>query len=725
MRAPSTPAALAALAALGALATSALLATACSSPTLRTLGAADGDASTGVRDATVSMDAGASDGAPSDAPDARADGSDAAPDDGLQRILASPEPTRTWEGAIAVRTVGPVSAWTLDGVALASPTPKFPDLLLDTRRFADGEHTLSVHALVSEGLREFHGKVTFGNGPPSAPARSFAFTDLAPTIAIRTPAGPAQQDHLGAIAGDVDGDGDQDLFVWIPSLRSGRLYLQTSPLGFVAVAPELPFEVHAAGFGDLDGDGHAELVTAGNELHLFKFELGVGLVDVTDATGVAESLGARRDYKGVTLVDVDDDGLLDVVVARLDCTGTQSPNRILRNEGELHFADIAPAMGLDLPGANTFAFAVDRVGVDGALHVWPLQDSCQGAPLGLHYRFAEGPDLPVLIDAKAPKDNLAPMGGAVLDADHDGLLDELITGCVGNPVRRAPDFEESLGPYVGLDAFPDPDGHPITAWAMATLDADLDGLPDVYVTHNPSDPNGNGPGSRDALFWQRAPGHFRDVAQDVGLAGHQPCRSVQVTDLDGDGDADLLVGCAQSVRVLRNDLVDPRPGRTLALHGSLSNPDGVNSLIASPGGELRLVRGGGNPYAGGVGRETLRAPSGALTVTWPSGIVQRIDAGHGPLLDVYEPDVVSVTPRRVSASGPSPVLVRISPAALGDPAATVNVTASAGTFTTPMHREADGAWRGTLAAPSSVTTIVIQVTVGAQKLRVRPRVYVR
>jgi hypothetical protein len=717
MRAPSTLAASAASAVRVASAMSAaglLLATSCSSGGARS----DGD---GNAEDAAAFDATASDAASSDAP---GEAGDAPPDDGLDGVLVYPDPNRTWEGALLVRTGGPVSSWTLDGVPLVAPTPRYPELLLDTRHFADGEHALSIKALMGDGLREFHGKVTFGNGPPGGPALSGAFTDITSTIAIRIPASPALQDHLGAIAADVDGDGDQDLFVWAPYLRSGKLYLQTGPLEFVASGADLGVEIHAAGFGDLDGDGRPELVTAGNELHVLKVTAGA-FVDVTDAAGVAELPGARRDYKGVTLVDVDDDGLLDVVVARLDCTGTQSPNRILRNEGDLHFVDIAPAMGLDLPGANTFAIAVDRVGTDGALHVWPYQDSCQGAPLGLHYRFAEGADLPVLIDAKAPKDNIAPMGGTVIDADHDGLVDELIAGCVSSPLRRAPDFEGSLGPYVGLDAFPDPEGHFITSWSMATLDADLDGLPDVYATHNPSDPLGNGNGSRDALFRQRAPGHFRDVAQDVGLAGYQPCRSVQVADLDGDGDGDLLVGCTQSVRVLRNDLVDPSPGRTLALHGSLSNPDGVNALIASPTGELRLVRGGGNPYAGGTSRESLRAPTGTLTITWPSGIVQRVDAGPGPLLDVFEPDVVSVTPRRVLASAPAPVQIRISPSALGDPAATVTVTASAGTFTTPMHLEADGAWRGTLAPPAAVTTLVLQVTVGAQKLRVRPRVYVR
>jgi hypothetical protein len=698
-----------------------LLAASCTSESGHT--AAHGTA--GAAGTTGASSAGGAGGDGASASASGSSGQGGAVDDSqsLTHIVQYPSLSKPWVGAVLVRTGGQVSTWKLDGLPLPAPTPKNPELLLDTRLFADGEHTLWIEALIGGAARDFQGKITFANGAPQGPTLQGTFTDIAPSIAIPLSPMPEIQEHLGVIAGDLDGDGDQDLFVWTPTLLTGRTYLQTGPLVFTEAGPPLMGTIHVAALGDLDGDGLPDLVTAGHDLHIYR-NTGGSFADVTDAAGVAEST-TLRDYKGITLVDLDNDGLLDIVIARLDCTGGLSPNHYLRNEGALRFVDIASKLGLDLPEANTFAVAVDRVGTDGALHIWPYQDSCQQGPLGKHYRFVDGPDLPVLLDATAPDENLGSMGSAVLDVDGDGLVDEFIAGCFNSPVWRAPDFTGTIGPYVGLDAFPDPDGHFITAWAMATLDADLDGKPDVYVTHNPSDPNGNGPGSRDGLFWQQAPGHFREIGGTVGLTGYQPCRSVQVADLDSDGDGDLLIGCSQSVRVLRNDLVDPSVGRTLALHGTLSNPDGVNALITSPTGESRLVRGGGNPYAGGVTRESLRAPSGSFTITWPSGIVQKVDAGQGPVVHVVEPDVVSVAPRRVDAAAPAPVLIQIKPAALGDPAAAVTVTASAGVFTAPMHEDADGVWRGTLAPPAAIATVVLEVTVGAQKLKVRPRVYVR
>ncbi|MDP1823161.1 MAG: VCBS repeat-containing protein [Archangium sp.] len=642
----------------------------------------------------------------------------------LNHFISAPKTDRPWVGAVMVRPQSPVGAWKVDGVDMPLPPGLNPELMLDTRSFPDGEHTLSLEWTVEGAERRASGKVTFANGPAASPVLSGAFVDLAPGIAIAAPFMPSAQDFRGAIAGDFDGDSDLDLFTWTPSAGVAQFFLQTAPLVFTPSGPRLNLVVNTAGLGDLDGDGLPDLVTGGFELHVFKNTGGV-FTDVTQAAGVAEPRGPLRDYQGITMADLDNDGLLDFAVARLDCSGDTSPNRVLRNEGDFHFADIGPALGLDLPLANTFAFAIDRIGTDGALHVWPFQDSCQRGPLGKHYRFVDGPDLPVLLDADEPVENLGPMGSAVLDVDGDGLLDEFIAGCFSSPAWTAPRFAESASPFVGLDAFPDPSGDFITAWSMATLDADLDGLPDVYVTHHPSNPGGNVEGSRDALFWQRSKGHFSDIAPEAGLTGYQPCRGVQVTDLDQDGDPDLLVGCHRAVRVLRNDLVVPGVGRTVVLHGTLSNADGVNALLTSPGGEQRLVRGGGNPYAGGVTRESLRAPTGMLEIAWPSGLVQRVDVGTAPVLEVTEPAVVRVTPRRVAAGTSAPVQVEVTPAALGDSAAAVSVLVSAGTFTTPMHQDPDGVWRGTLATPAEISTVVIEVTVGSQKLAVRPRVFVR
>jgi hypothetical protein len=66
------------------------------------------------------------------------------------------------------------------------------------------------------------------------------------------------------------------------------------------------------------------------------------------------------------------------------------------------------------------------------------------------------------------------------------------------------------------------------------------------------------------------------------------------------------------------------------LHGVVSNPDGIGAVITSPLGERRLVRGGGQPYEGGATPQSLAAPSGNITIQWPSGITQSVPAEPTP-----------------------------------------------------------------------------------------------
>ena len=318
------------------------------------------------------------------------------------------------------------------------------------------------------------------------------------------------------------------------------------------------------------------------------------------------------------------------------------------------------------------------------------------------------------------------MGSALLDADGDGTLDLWVSGDTASPLWTGPQILESAAPYVGLDAHLDEQGHPIQAWSKVLFDADLDGRPDILTVHqNSHDLSTNDLPARNTLFWQRSPGHFADVATSAGLDALPGCQSAQGADIDGDGDTDLLLGCPGNVHLLRNDLVDPTPGRTVVPHGTISNPDGVHAILTAPGGEKRVSRGGGQPFAGGLSRESLRAPSGKLTVRWPSGIEQLVDVGSSPVLEVTEPRAYTVTPRRIDAQSPGPVAVEVDPAAFGSAAAPVTVNAGAAVWSKPLAKEADGRWRGTLSPPPAPATVVLQITIGATVLRTRPRIYVR
>jgi hypothetical protein len=183
-----------------------LIATACTSESAGTgAGSTSGGGGSATAAATGAGGAGASQ-ASSSASAASSSGQGGAVDQSqpLTNIVSYPDIQKPWEGAVLVRTNGPVSTWKLDGGPLPPPTPKNPELLLDTRPFADGEHTLWIEALVGGEVRNYSGKVTFNNGPPQGPALQGIFTDITPSLGIPFPSMAAGQDHMGAIAGDLD-----------------------------------------------------------------------------------------------------------------------------------------------------------------------------------------------------------------------------------------------------------------------------------------------------------------------------------------------------------------------------------------------------------------------------------------------------------------------------------------------------------------------------------------
>ncbi len=111
--------------------------------------------------------------------------------------------------------------------------------------------------------------------------------------------------------------------------------------------------------GDINNDGLDDIYFSANQkpnqLYLnkgdFQFE------DITDKAGVA----APGDWKtGVTMVDINADGLLDIYVCQLgDYKGIEGKNQFYINNGDLTFTDRAEELGLDFKGFSTHAAFFD------------------------------------------------------------------------------------------------------------------------------------------------------------------------------------------------------------------------------------------------------------------------------------------------------------------------------------------------------------------------------
>ena len=292
---------------------------------------------------------------------------------------------------------------------------------------------------------------------------------------------------------------------------------------------------------------------------------------------------------GGGLVDIDDDGDLDVVFAQGVPLGSGDPldpppavpgDRLYRNllveSGELRFVDISAASGLSaLPPGYGCGVAAADVDGDGRVDLLLLR-------LGDNRLLRNlGPDgngvarFRDVTDAATAGDGRASVAGVFFDADADGRLDLLVANYVAfDPAQPPRCFDQSGAPdYCGPGAFrASPDqllrnlGEPgasrfedvtrtagldraAPALGAVAADFDGDGRMDLYVANDgrpnhlwrnlgPGDPRQDGSSGG----WI----HFEDVALLAGAAVNadgaaEASMGVDAADVDGDGDIDLFL----------------------------------------------------------------------------------------------------------------------------------------------------------------------------------------
>ena len=133
--------------------------------------------------------------------------------------------------------------------------------------------------------------------------------------------------------------------------------------------------------GDFNNDGLTDLYFTGNlnanKLYLNKTESGSGKItfeDITEKAGVGAAEGWNT---GVSVVDINADGWLDLYVCRSAATDVRlRRNLLFINNKDLTFSEKAAEYGLDDPGYSTQAafFDYDR---DGDLDCFLLNHSVQ------------------------------------------------------------------------------------------------------------------------------------------------------------------------------------------------------------------------------------------------------------------------------------------------------------------------------------------------------------
>jgi len=436
-----------------------------------------------------------------------------------------------------------------------------------------------------------------------------------------------QQLGPGACFLDYDNDGKIDIFVADDGAQGGMsLYHNLGSGKFEDVTKRAGIDpsLHGMGCtaGDYDNDGWTDIAVSTNDGVLLFHNEKNGAFKEKAGSGDA-NIGANDLNLGLTFIDYDHDGDLDLLVTR---SGDKAEwGDMFRNNGDGTFTNVSEQLGfLDMgssggEGAIGTDYNNDRAvdilvpGLGKVTDVGPavLENPREGKFM---VRRPWSSHMPT------------PMAGtAVLDFDHDGWMDVAFTHSGWTNGKSVSLWRNDKGKKFDPVEFPMVEWR--NAWGVAAIDYDNDGWVDLVAVGETKEGKGEV-----RLFRNLGADGFKDVTADVGLdkIHLEHPRAIITGDYDNDGATDLLITQNHGPAVLlSNEGGNQNHWLRLSLKGLNDNKSAIGTKVEvfAGGNRQKFEIAGSNGYLGQNSTDIVVGLGDAkeadiVRMLWPTGVLQ-------------------------------------------------------------------------------------------------------
>lgn len=324
---------------------------------------------------------------------------------------------------------------------------------------------------------------------------------------------------------DYDNDGDKDFFVTAIEGKNA-FYSNDGEMNFTDISSTIgifqtDLFTYGASFGDIDNDGDLDLFISNRspEDHNYLYRNDSGIyVDITGTSGI--SLEGQLSFCSI-FFDYDKDGLQDIYVSN---DKEENINRLYKNLGDGVFQDVSESSnaGVDVSAMST---TLGDFNNDGWFDIYITNTP-----------FSQVSSI---------------QGNVLLKNNGDGTFTNVAT-------ETGTSFD-SVG------------------WGSVFLDADNDGLLDIYVS---SSENGNGSLISSAFYHQQDDETFI-IPQDIGFnTDLRESYTNAIGDINNDGKPEIVVGNDTDNNFLwHNNTINENNWLKVKLEGVVSNKDGIGNTI--------------------------------------------------------------------------------------------------------------------------------------------------